>query len=399
MVFILHPLPRLNGKAQFRYTDAMGKNISSKHRSIGIVETKYYYYNDKLQLESGEKLGPLTIAYETYGTLNAAKDNAILIVHALSGDAHAAGLHEGDDPAKPGWWDDMIGPGKAFDTERFFVVCSNGLGGCRGTTGPTSVNPDTGELYGMAFPIITIGDMVNTQKLLIDHLGIAKLAAVTGGSMGGMQALQWAVAYPDQVERCIPIATTHRLTAQGIAFNAVGRASIMSDPHWCNGEYYKNNVGPDSGLAVARMIGHITYLSEQAMHDKFGRNLRHAEAYSWNFSPEFSVETYLQYQGHSFVKRFDANSYLYITKAMDYFDLGAASGSLAAAMAGVKARFLVISFSSDWLFPTPLSREIVRALRWNGIDVSFVELTTPHGHDAFLLEHEEQTQLLRGFLG
>jgi len=368
--------------------------------SVGVVETQYFDYPGSLVLESGRELGPIRLAYETYGTLNPAKDNAILLVHALSGDAHAAGYHAEDvdrPKRKPGWWDMMIGPGKAFDTDRFFFVCSNIIGGCMGSTGPNSINPATGHRYALDFPIITIGDMVEAQRLLMDHLEIPRWYAVTGGSMGGMQALQWVVAHPDRVERCIPIATTHRLTAQGIGFNAVGRAAIMSDPNWRNGEYYDDEL-PANGLSVARMIAHITYLSEQSMHEKFGRKLRSTVEYSWNFTPEFSVETYLQYQGDEFVKRFDANSYLYITKAMDYFDLGARADSLVAAMEEVTARFLVISFSSDWLFPTVQSREIVRALRRNGIDVSFVEIESSYGHDAFLLESEEITRLVKGFL-
>jgi homoserine O-acetyltransferase len=364
--------------------------------SVGLVETQYFHYDQTLPLESGQELGPITLAYETYGTLNAAKDNAILILHALSGDAHAAGYHSEDD-AKPGWWDNMIGPGKAFDTNRFFFVCSNVIGGCMGSTGPKSTNPATGKPYAMDFPIITIGDMVNAQHLLMELFCIKKWFAVAGGSMGGMQALQWAVAFPDEVERCIPIATTHRLSAQSIAFDAVGRTAIMNDPDWQGGQYYETQ-NPDNGLAVARMIGHITYLSEQSMHEKFGRQLRHADEYAWRFEPEFSVETYLNHKGGAFAKRFDANSYLYITKAMDYFDLGAHAGSLTQAMESVRARFLVLSYSSDWLFPTSQSREITRALRLNGVDVSFMEIESVYGHDAFLLEVDEMTKLITGFL-
>lgn len=374
----------------------MSTQTAHEPGSVGLVETQYFHYDGALSLESGQELGPLTIAYETYGTLNAAKDNAIHVVHALSGDAHAAGWHPGD--RKPGWWDMMIGPGKALDTSRFFVVCANIIGGCMGSTGPSSTNPTTGQPYATDFPMITIGDMVNAECLLMDALGIERWYAVTGGSMGGMQALQWAVAYPERVARCIPIATTHRLSAQAIGFNAVGRAAIMSDPNWLEGHYYGKTV-PANGLSVARMVAHITYLSEQSMHEKFGRDLRHAAEYAWGFHPEFSVETYLYYQGDEFVKRFDANSYLYITKAMDYFDLGAQAGSLTAAMETVQARFLVLSFSSDWLFPTVQSRELVRALRLNGHDVSFIEITSPSGHDAFLLEAEEITRLITGFLG
>ncbi len=369
--------------------------------SVGIVETQYFHYADKLPLESGQTLGPITLAYETYGTLNAAKDNAIHVVHSLSSDAHAAGYHAADlhkEKPKPGWWDMMIGPGKAFDTNRFHVVCSNIIGGCMGSTGPNTIDPATGERYAMRFPIITIADMVNAQRLLMDDLGIPRWYAVTGGSMGGMQALQWAVAYPDRVQRCIPIATTHRLSAQSIGFDAVGRVAVMSDPNWQDGNYYDTGNKPVNGLALARMVAHITYLSEQSMHEKFGRSLRHAEEYLYKFDPEFSVETYLQHQGDEFVKRFDANSYLYITKAMDYFDLAAGAESLVAAMAGVQARFLVIAFTSDWLFPTAQSREIVRALRRNGAGVSFVEIESSYGHDAFLLEAEEITRLIKGFL-
>lgn len=376
----------------------MTRNVedTAGHSSVGIVETQFFHFDGALPLESGEELGPLTLAYETYGSLSPAKDNAILVLHALTGDAHAAGSHR--DGMDSPWWDIMIGPGKAFDTNKFFVVCSNILGGCMGSTGPKSLNPATGAPYAMDFPIITIGDMVDAQHLLMEYLGIDRWYAVAGGSMGGMQALQWTVAFPDQVERCIPIATTHRLSAQSIAFDAVGRTAIMRDPNWLDGHYYGKAI-PANGLSVARMIGHITYLSEQSMHEKFGRSLRHAEDYSWNFNPEFSVETYLTYRGDSFVKRFDANSYLYITKAMDYFDLGArAGGSLVRAMERVSAKFLVLSFSSDWLFPTAQSREVVRALRLNGIDVSFMEIFSPYGHDAFLLEPEEETKLINGFL-
>ena len=372
-------------------------NIDTLPGSVGLVETQYFHYDGDLQLESGQLLGPVTLAYETYGTLSAAKDNAIFLLHALSGDAHAAGRHAPDDRSV-GWWDDMVGPGKAFDTNRYFMVCSNIIGGCMGSTGPNSINPATGKQYALDFPIITIGDIVNAQALLMEHLGIPRWYAVAGGSMGGMQALQWAVAYPERVERCIPIATAHRLSAQGIAFDAVGRAAIMRDPDWNGGRYYQG-ARPGNGLSVARMIGHITYLSEESMHEKFGRSLRNADAYTWNFEPEFSVETYLHYKGDNFVNRFDANSYLYITKAMDYFDLGAAYGSLPEAFARAGARFLVISFSSDWLFPTQHSRAIVRALRVNDKDVSFVELQTSAGHDAFLLEFVEITRLIKGFLG
>ena len=290
---------------------------------MGLVQTQYFHHDGTLPLESGQQLGPLTLAYETYGTLNAARDNAILILHALSGDAHVAGFHTPDD-RKPGWWDVMVGPGKAFDTTRYFVLCANIIGGCMGSTGPKCVNPATGEPYAMAFPIITIGDMVNAQRLLMDALDIPRWYAVTGGSMGGMQALQWATAYPERVAHCIPIATTHRLSAMSIGFNAVGRAAIMSDPHWQEGHYYGGEL-PTNGLAVARMVAHITYLSEQALTRKFGRRVRGAQALA-PFGDMFEVESYLRHQGSSFVRRFDAASYLTITRATDYFDLAEEHG-------------------------------------------------------------------------
>ena len=281
------------------------------------VETQIPRLSDELALESGEKLGPLTLAYETYGSLNADRTNAILVFHALSGDAHAAGYHEGDD--SPGWWDGMIGPGKAFDTDKYFVICSNVIGGCKGSTGPSSENPQTGRPYGLDFPIITIKDMVNAQKKLIDSLGIDKLLSVAGGSMGGMQALQWAVSYPSRLLSAIPIATTARHSPQQIAFNEVGRQAIMADPNWNNGDYY-GGTPPTRGLSVARMVGHITYMSDASMGEKFGRRFKD-RLENEKFEPDFEVEGYLQYRGDNFVKRFDANSYLYITKALDYFDL------------------------------------------------------------------------------
>ncbi|MEM3486643.1 MAG: homoserine O-acetyltransferase [Candidatus Methanomethyliaceae archaeon] len=368
-------------------------------RSVGIVETKYFTFAhppDELVLESGERLGPITLAYETYGELNSDKSNAILILHALSGDAHAAGYHSPED-IKPGWWDPMIGPGKAFDTEQYFVICSNVLGGCKGSTGPSSINPKTGRPYGLEFPIITIKDMVNAQKRLIEHLGIEQLLSVAGGSMGGFQALQWAVSYPDAVKSVIAIATAARQSAQGIAFDEVGRRAIMSDPNWMNGDYYGKAI-PKDGLALARMIGHITYLSEESMHEKFGRNLHNSAHYSFTFNPDFEVESYLYYKGDSFVKRFDANSYLYITKAIDYFDITEGTGNLVEAFKRVKAKFLVISFSSDWLYPPAQSKEIVRALKANNVDVTYFEIKSKYGHDAFLVEFEQQTRIIKNFL-
>lgn len=350
---------------------------------------------DSISLDNGATLGPFEIAYETYGELNGAKSNAILIEHAFSGDAHAAGISHLD--GKPGWWDNMIGPGKGFDTNKYFVICTNVLGGCRGTTGPSSINPETGCPYAMSFPVITVGDMVRAQKMLIDSLGIRRLLAVTGGSMGGMQALEWAVAYPDQVVAAIPIATTTRHSAQQIAFNEVGRQAIMADPDWNQGDYYSTNP-PARGLAVARMVGHITYMSDDSMREKFGRRLRGKESFGFDFDVDFEVESYLRYRGSQFVTRFDANSYLYITKAMDYFDLTNGHGSLATALEPARARFLVISFSSDWLYPSYQSQEIVRALRSRNCDVAYVELQSNYGHDSFLVDVAEQSELVRGFL-
>ncbi|MFQ5952178.1 MAG: homoserine O-acetyltransferase [Candidatus Omnitrophota bacterium] len=365
-------------------------------RDVEYVETKYFNMPKGKQfvLESGAKLSELRIAYETYGELNKKKTNAILICHALSGDAHAAGYHAGE--SKPGWWDDMIGPGKAFDTEKYYVICSNIIGGCKGSSGPNSINPETSKPYGLSFPIVSIKDMVNAQKKLIDSLGIEKLLSVCGGSMGGMQALQWPVSYPEDVISCIPVATSAKHSAQQIAFDEVGRQAIMADPAWCEGDYYDKKTHPSAGLAVARMIGHITYMSNDSMEKKFGRALKKKEL-GFEFSTEFEVEGYLRYRGDNFVKRFDANSYLYITKAMDYFDLHP-DIKLSQAFSGVKARFLVIAFSSDWLYTPHQSKEIVRALKMNGIDVTYCEISSDYGHDAFLIEFDEETKLVRHFL-
>lgn len=368
-------------------------------QSVGLVtpqQVTVFQPPAELLLEGGEKLGPITIQYETYGTLNEKKDNAILACHALSGDAHAAGYHTPEDPA-PGWWECMIGPGKAFDTRHYFVISSNFLGGCKGTTGCMSVNPKTGRPFGTSFPMITVHDQVVCQKALLDHLGVTQLLAVAGGSMGGMQTLEWAVSYPDFVKAVIPIATTHRMSAQGIAFNEVGRQAIFADPNWNGGDYY-DGPAPDSGLALARMIGHITYLSDKSMHDKFGRTLRNREKYAYNFETEFQVESYLHHQGKKFIQRFDANTYLYITKAMDYFDMASGHPSLRASLKRAKAKFLLIAFSSDWLFPPYQMKEIANALRMNGSDVTFLTIESDYGHDAFLLEAEEITKLLKPFL-
>ena len=367
--------------------------------SVGIVQTRTIRVvkpEQPLELECGRTFGPIDVAYETYGKLNETGDNAVLVCHALSGDAHVAGLH-GPDDKKPGWWDIMVGPGKGIDTNKYFVICSNFLGGCSGTTGPGSTNPATGKPYGLDFPIITIADMVKVQKLLLEKLGIRKLLAVIGGSIGGMQVLQWAIAYPDFVKAAIPIATTTHLSAQSIAFDAVGRNAILADPNFSGGQYV-NGKGPAGGLATARMIGHITYLSEQGMREKFGRQLRNSDHYSYDFNSEFAVETYLDHQGQSFVERFDANSYLYITKAADYFDLVREYSSLRQAFANTRSRFMVISFASDWLFTPAQSRAIVDALIANNKDVSFCDITSPYGHDAFLLEPETLGSLISGFL-
>jgi len=369
--------------------------------SVGIVETRYFTFAEppnEMELECGRKLGPITLAYETYGELNEAKDNTILVLHALSGDAHVAGRHKPDD-RKPGWWDDMVGPGRAMDTNKYFVVCSNVIGGCKGSTGPNSIDPTTSREYGRSFPVVTIRDMVNAQKALIDHLGIERLLCVIGGSMGGMQVLEWACSYPDMVRLAIPLATTAQLSPQGIAFDWVGRDAIMSNPEYMDGDYYRKS-SSGRGLSLARMIGHITYLSEESMMRKFGRRLQNKEKdeYAYDFRTEFEVESYLDYQGESFVERFDANSYLYITKAMDYFDMERQYGSLEKAFARARAKFLVISFSSDWLFPSSESKKIVKALRGNNLDAIYMEIETAYGHDAFLVEWERLTASVSNFL-
>ena len=365
-------------------------------RELGLVEThSVRLFEEGLVLASGVKMGEITVAYETYGQLNERKDNAILVCHALSGGAHAAGCHKGE--SKPGWWDVMIGPGKAFDTNRYFVISSNVLGSCYGTTGPSSINPETGKPYGMKFPVVTVRDMVRVQRRLLDHLGVASLLTVTGGSMGGMQALQWAVSYPEMVRSVIAIATTHRHSAQQIAFNEVARQAIMGDPGWKSGDYSPSE-GPRLGLAVARMVGHITYLSEVGMEQKFGRRLRNREAYGYDFSLDFEVESYLRYQGKSFVERFDANSLLYLTKALDYFDLSEGRDSLSEAFRDSRALFLLLAFSSDWLYPAHQLKEVAQAIRRTGNDATYCVINSDYGHDAFLLEYQTQEPLVRSFL-
>ena len=367
--------------------------------SVGLVETqkiRVVEADNPLTLRSGKSLGPIDVAYETYGELTPEKDNAILICHALSGDAHVAGYNSPDD-RKPGWWDIMVGPGKPIDTSRYFVICSNFLGGCSGTTGPSDINPATGNPYGLDFPIFTIEDIVNVQRRLLDKLGVARLLAVIGGSMGGMQVLQWAIAYPECIDAALCIASTTRLNAQSIAFDAVGRNAIIGDANFNGGQYHKGEL-PSRGLAIARMIGHITYLSEESMRNKFGRHLRTAQEYQYEFNSEFSVETYLDYQGQAFIERFDANSYLYITKAMDYFDLAREHGSLKQAFSNTTCRYLVASFSSDWLFTPLQSEEIIEALGTERKDVTYCNIQSTYGHDAFLLEAEKLGAVIGGFL-
>ncbi|NNK13125.1 MAG: homoserine O-acetyltransferase [Desulfofustis sp.] len=351
-------------------------------------------------LESGASLGPITIAYETWGELSAKRDNAVLVAHAFSGDSHAAGFYP-DEPKddKPGWWDSMIGPGKGLDTDKYFVICANILGGCMGTTGPSSINPETGAPYGLDFPMMTVGDIIESQKILLDHLGISSLHTVIGGSVGGMQVLEWCVRYPEMVRSAIPIATTMRHSALAIAFNEVARQAIMVDPKWNRGNYYDSEK-PDLGLSVARMIGHVTYLSDEAMRRKFGRKLQNKANFSYGFDVDFMVESYLRYQGSQFVKRFDANSVLYITKAADYFDLVNREPP-AKSIQDIRAmpiKFLVISYTSDWLYPTYQAKELIQALKRADLDVSFCEIEADCGHDAFLIPDKRLGTLIGGFL-
>ena len=375
----------------------MATLTENTNEGLGLVETKYFTFanpRDEFTLESGEKLGPVTLANETNGTLNSDKSNAILILHALTGNAHVAGFHQGE--KDPGWWDNMIGHGKAFDTDRYFVICSNVIGGCQGSTGPSSINPKTNKPYGLDFPLITIKDMVEAQSRLVRSLGISKLLCVAGGSMGGMQVLQWTVSFPEMVQTAIPIATSARHSPQQIAFNEVGRQAIMADHAWKEGQYY-GHAAPSRGLAVARMIGHITYMSDVSMAEKFGRRVKE-ERPEKKFSPDFEVEGYLQYRGDNFVKRLDANSYLYITKAIDRFDMTNDAGLEKVFKSASGIKFLVIAFKSDWLYPAYQSKEIVRACKQAQIDVSFCELNSTYGHDAFLIEVEEQEHFIKNFL-
>ena len=363
--------------------------------SVGIVETKYLDIAEPIKLDSGEVLENVTVAYETYGELNKEKSNAILICHALTGDAHAAGWHKGD--KKAGWWEIVIGPGKALDSEKYFIICSNVLGGCKGTTGPSSINPKTGKPYGIDFPVITIGDMVKVQKKLVEHFKIDQLNTIIGGSMGGMQVLEWMVRHPKMMKKAIPIATAAMSSPQQIAFNEVGRQSIFSDPDWNNGNYYETGKVPENGLSLARMIAHITYLSDESMDIKFGRDLQDKDEISYDFTIDFQVESYLKHQGETFVKRFDANSYLFITKAVDLFDLSV-NDSLIDGFKCVESKVNVISVDSDWLYPTEQSTEIVTALNANNIETSFSEIKSNYGHDAFLIEKGQLNHILSKFL-
>jgi homoserine O-acetyltransferase len=350
-----------------------------------------------LKLDAGVELAPFQIAYQTYGALNAARSNAVLICHALTGDQHVANIHPVT--GKPGWWETMVGPGLPIDTERYFVICPNVIGGCMGTSGPSSTNPQTGEPWGLDFPVITIRDMVRAQAMLLDHLGIEQLFSIAGGSMGGMQVLQWCASYPERVFSALPLATATRHSAQNIAFDEVGRQAVMADPDWRHGRYIVEGTDPRRGLAVARMGAHITYLSDAALHRKFGRRFQDRDNLTFSFEADFEVENYLRHQGSTFVERFDANSYLYLTRAMDYFDLAADyDGVVANAFKGTSTRFCVVSFTSDWLFPTSDSRAIVHVLNAGGARVSFAEIETDKGHDAFLLDEPELLAIVRGFL-
>ena len=370
--------------------------------SIGFVETqsvKLFEAPNELCLESGVRFGPIDVAYETYGTLSPDKDNAIFVCHALTGDAHVAGWHDGEE-RKPGWWNDLIGPGKGLDTDRYLVICANVLSGCKGTTGPSSINPQTGKQYGLHFPFITVGDIVKVHSALVKHLGIDKLLAVIGGSLGGMQVLDWAARFPNQMAAVVCLAAAAKLSAQGIAFNVVGRRAIFTDPKFNGGEYYDDPEGPRVGLALARMVAHITYLSDVSIEDKFGRRLQHSSQlkYDLDHETEFQIGSYLHYQGKRFVERFDANSYLCLTHAMDYFDLAEEHGSIQRALQNSDADFLLASYTSDWLFTTSQSLEIVSELVKAKRNVSFVELSSSKGHDAFLLEIEPLEQLVRPLL-
>ncbi len=377
-------------------------HIVPDEHSVGFVETRtmtLFGAGAPLRLEGGQTIGPVDVAYETYGTLSPRKDNAIYVCHALTGDAHAAGFHSSED-RKPGWWDGLIGPGKALDTNQYFVICANVVGGCQGTTGPRNTNPLTQEPYALDFPFITVGDMVTVHWELVQALGITKLLAVIGGSLGGMQVLDWSIRFPHSLHAAICLASAARLGAQGISFNAVGRRAIYADPHFNSGKYYAQTEKPRYGLALARMVAHITYLSEASIEKKFGRRLQNSNRFAYELlrETEFQIESYLHYQGKRFVERFDANSYLYLTRAMDYFDLAESTGGLVAAFQNTSARFLLTSYNTDWLFPTAQAREVVSALIKAGRHVTFTELTSPYGHDAFLIDMEPLREMIDPFL-
>ena len=365
--------------------------------SVGIVKPQKAVFDSPLQLDCGKKLKKIELVYETYGSLNERKDNAVLICHALSGDHHAAGYNSPDDK-KPGWWDVCIGPGKPFDTNKFFIVCPNNIGGCKGSSGPNAVNPETGKLYGPSFPIVTVEDWVNTQNLLGDSLGIKKWACIIGGSLGGMQALQWTISFPEKVQNIISVAAASKLSAQNIAFNEVARQSIINDPDFRDGYYYEHGVIPKIGLSIARMLGHITYLSDDSMRQKFGRDLKEGKL-NFSYDVDFQVESYLRYQGKSFVDKFDANTYLLMTKVLDYYDPASRfGGDLSKAFEKSDTRFFIISFTSDWLYPTIENREIVIALNAVGKDVGFVEIKSDKGHDSFLLDVPDFLNAVKNFL-
>jgi homoserine O-acetyltransferase/O-succinyltransferase len=369
----------------------------SETSSVGIVAAQTAHFSEPLTLKSGAVLPAFDLTYETYGTLNADKSNAVMICHALSGNHHVAGKYKEDDKY-PGWWDNLIGPGRPLDTNRFFVIGLNNLGGCHGSSGPSSINPATNKPWGATFPVVTVEDWVASQARLADYLGIEKLAAVIGGSLGGMQALQWTISYPERVEHALVIASAPNLTAQNMAFNEVARQAIMTDPEFYDGHYYEHNAVPRRGLRIARMLGHITYLSDDAMGAKFGRKLRDGEI-KYSFDVEFEMESYLRYQGDKFAGEFDANTYLRMTRALDYFDPALEyGGNLSAALANVKAKFLVVSFTSDWRFSPARSREIVKALLDNELSVSYAEVTAAHGHDAFLMPDPHYHNILRSYL-
>ena len=379
--------------------NANGSGQNARLAQARGAESQFVQFaeDEPLELDCGVPLSPFSLAYQTYGTLNEDASNAILVCHALTGDQHVANTHPVT--GKPGWWDTMVGPGKPVDTNRYFVICANHVGGCLGSTGPTALNPETGKPYGLDFPVITIADMVRAQARLLDHLGIDQLFSVVGGSMGGMQVLEWASAHGTRVFSAIPIATGARHSSQNIAFHEVGRQAVMADPDWRAGRYLDEDVQPRKGLAVARMAAHITYLSDEALHRKFGRNLQDREKITFGFDADFQVESYLRHQGYTFVDRFDANSYLYMTRAMDYFDLAADhGGELAKAFEATKTRFCCVSFTSDWLFPTEEMRAVVQALNAVAANVSFVEIETDNGHDSFLLDEPELFDAVSGFL-